>query len=200
MLAQPRGALSDLNGRKKMVQIEDKSRYEAENVAQRNQVNQMNASAEFHKKTCQEQWNRGRSLEISRNSEHTGSPPRKTRKVTVPYRTSQPYPTPTATAKVKMLRTSYPDRGSEDSQMVDHEEPSRARANIVRIPLKDAVQVETTAEEVPEYPSITFDTGGEQSTDLVSNSADMIAWKKSEPKWVDITSDMRMPHYHVVEF
>jgi hypothetical protein len=35
---------------------------------------------------------------------------------------------------------------------------------------------------------------------MVSNSADMIAWKKSEPKWEDITLDMHMPHYHVVEF
>jgi hypothetical protein len=197
MLAQPRGTLSDLNGRKPMVQIEDKSRYdklEPENAALRNQVGQLTASAEFHKKKHQEQWNRGRSRENSRNGEHTsstGSPPRK--KVTVPDRASQPYQTPTATAKVKMLRTSYPDSGSEDSQMVDHEEPGRARANLVRIPLKDAAQVETAEEEVPEYPSITIDTGGEQSTDLVSNSADMIAWKKSEPKSEDITSDMHMP-------
>ncbi len=43
------------------------------------------------------------------------------------------------------------------------------------------MQVETVEEEVPEHLSITIDTGGEQSTDLVSNSADMIAWKKSEP-------------------
>jgi hypothetical protein len=91
MLAQPRGALSDLNGWKQMVQIEDKSRYEkleAENAALRNQVNQMNACVEFHKKKHQEQWNRGRSRENSRNSDHTGSPPRK--KVTVSDRTSQP--------------------------------------------------------------------------------------------------------------
>ncbi len=150
VLAQPRGALSDLNGRKRMVQIEDKARYEkleAEKAALRNQVNQMNASAELNKKKRQEQWNLGRSSENSRNSEHTGSPPRK--KVTVPDRTSQPYRTPTATAKVKMLRTSYPDSGSEESQTVDHEEPGRARANLVRTPLKDAVRVETTEEEVP---------------------------------------------------
>jgi hypothetical protein len=53
MLAQPLGALSDLNSRDQMVQTEDKARYEkleAENAALRNQVNQMNASAEFHKK------------------------------------------------------------------------------------------------------------------------------------------------------
>jgi hypothetical protein len=81
-----------------------------------------------------------------------------------------------------------------------HEEPGWAQANLVRIPLKDAAQVETTEEEVPENPSIMIDTGGEQSIDLVSNSADMIAWQKSEPKWEDITSNMRMPHYHVVEF
>jgi hypothetical protein len=97
---------------------------------------------------------------------------------------------------------SYPDSGSEDSQMVDHEEPGRDRAYLVRIPLKDAAQIETAEEEVPEYRSITIDTGGEQSTasDLISNSADMIAWKKSEPKWEDITSDMNMPQYPVVEF
>jgi hypothetical protein len=68
MLAQPRGALSDLHGRKQMVQIEDKSRYdklEGENAALRNQVNQINASAEFHKKKRQEQWNQGRSSENS---------------------------------------------------------------------------------------------------------------------------------------
>ncbi len=106
MLAQPRGAPSDLNGWKPMVQIEDKSRnekLEAEIAALRNQVYQLNASAEYHKKKRQEQWNRGRSSENSRNSEHTGSPPWK--KATVPDRTSQPYQTPTATAKVKMLRT-----------------------------------------------------------------------------------------------
>jgi hypothetical protein len=45
-----------------------------------------------------------------------------------------------------------------------------------------------------------IDTGGEQSTDLIMNSADMIAWQKSEPRWEDITSDMQMPHYHVIEF
>jgi hypothetical protein len=75
MLAQPRGALSDLNGRKQMAQIEDKSKnekLEAEVAALRNQVNQMNASAEYHKKKCQEQWNRGRSREHSRNGENTG--------------------------------------------------------------------------------------------------------------------------------
>jgi len=49
MLAQPRAALSDLNGRKPPVQIEDKSKnekLEAEIAALRNQVNQMTASAE----------------------------------------------------------------------------------------------------------------------------------------------------------
>ncbi len=51
--------------------------------------------------------------------------------MTVPDRTSQPLRTPTATAKVKMLWTSYPDSGSEDPQMVDHEEPGRALANLV---------------------------------------------------------------------
>jgi hypothetical protein len=99
-----------------------------------------------------------------------------------------------------MLQTSYPDSGSEDLQMVDHEEPGRARPNLVRISLKGAAQVETTVEEVPEYPNIKFDTESQQSSDLVSNSTDMIAWRKSEPKWEGITSDMRMPHYHVVEF
>jgi hypothetical protein len=84
--------------------------------------------------------------------------------------------------------------------MVDHDEPDRARAYIVRIPHKNAAQVETSEEEFLEHPSIIIDTGGEQSADLVTNSADMIAWKKSEPRWEDITSDMQMPHYHVVEF
>ncbi len=84
--------------------------------------------------------------------------------------------------------------------MVDHEVPSRARANLVQIPFKDAMQVETEEEEVQKNPSIMIDTECEQSTDLVSNSADMIAWKKSEPTWEDITSDMGMPYYHVVEF
>ncbi len=47
MLEQPRSSLSDLNGRKPMVQIEDKShcdKLEAENAALRNQVGQMAAS------------------------------------------------------------------------------------------------------------------------------------------------------------
>ncbi len=61
------------------------------------------------------------------------------------------------------------------------------------------MQVETAEEEVQEHPSITIDTGCEQSTDLVLDSGDMIAWKKSEPTWEDITSDMNMPYYHVVE-
>ena len=89
MLAQPRAALSDLNGRKPTAQIEDKSKnekLEAEVAALRNQVNQMSASAEYHKKKRQEQWNRGRSREQARNGEQTGSPPRK--KVTVPDRAS----------------------------------------------------------------------------------------------------------------
>ncbi len=68
--------------------------------------------------------------------------------------------------------------------MVDHKESARARAylQVVRIPLKDAAQVKPMEEEIPNYPSITIDTGGEQSTDLVTvlNSADMIAWQKSE--------------------
>ena len=97
-----------------------------------------------------------------------------------------------------MLRTSHTDSGSEE--MVDHEESGRARAYIVRIPHKNAAQVETGEEEILEYPSIAIDTGGEQSNDLISNSADMIAWQKSKPKWEDITSDMQMPHYHMVEF
>jgi hypothetical protein len=62
------------------------------------------------------------------------------------------------------------------------------------------MQAETAEEEVQELLGITFDTGCEQSTDLISNSADMIAWKKSEPTWEDIISDMGMPYYHVVEF
>ncbi len=146
----------------------------------------MAASAEFHKKKRQEQWNRGRSRENSRTSEHAGPPPRK--KVTVPDRSlsSRPYWTPTTTAKVSMLRTSCPDSGSKDSQFFYHEAPGRASANLVRITFKDAMQVETVHEEVPEYPSITIDTEGDQSTDLVSNSADMIAWKKSEPTWEDV--------------
>jgi hypothetical protein len=91
MLAQPTGALSDLNrdGRKPMVQIEEESlcdKLETETAALRNQVGQMIVSAELHTKNHQEQWNRGRSRENSRNSEHTGSPPRK--KVTVPDRAS----------------------------------------------------------------------------------------------------------------
>jgi hypothetical protein len=51
MLAQPRAALSDLNCRKQTAKIEDKSKnekLEAENAALRNQVNQMNVSAEYH--------------------------------------------------------------------------------------------------------------------------------------------------------
>ncbi len=76
----------------------------------------------------------------------------------VPDRASQPYrtPTATATAKVVMLQTSHTDSGSEE--MVDHEESGRARAYIVRIPHKNAAQVETTEEEMLEYPSISIDT------------------------------------------
>ncbi len=80
MLALPRGAMSDLNGRKPRAQIEEKSRYyklEAENAVLRNQLGQMAVSAEFHKKKRQEQWNRGRSSDNSRNGEHAGSPPRR---------------------------------------------------------------------------------------------------------------------------
>ncbi len=57
-----------------------------------------------------------------------------------------------------------------------------------------------TAEEVQEHPNITIDTGCEESADMVSDSAGMVAWKRSEPKWKDITSYMVMPYYHVVEF
>ncbi len=79
--------------------------------------------------------------------------------MTVPDRASQPYRVPAATAiaKVKMLRTSNSDSGSEE--MVDHEESGRARAYIVRIPHKNAAQVETAEEELLEYPSFIIDTG-----------------------------------------
>ncbi len=160
MLAQPRSALSDLNGTKPISQIEDKSqcdKLEAENAALRNQAGQMAVSAEFHKKKRQEQWNRERSSENSHHCDNAGSPPRK--KVTVPDRSSQPYWTPTATAKVNMLLTQCPDSRLEDSPMVDHETHGRARTNLVRIPFKDAMQVETSEEEVQEHPSITIDTG-----------------------------------------
>ncbi len=83
-----------------MAQIEDKSQYnklEAENAAPRNQVGQMAASAEFHKKKRQERWSRRRSRKNSRHGENAGSPPRKT--VTIPHRSSQPYQTPAATGK-----------------------------------------------------------------------------------------------------
>ncbi len=53
MLAQPRGALSYLNCRKPMSQIEDKSqcdKLKAENAVLGNQVVQMTVPAEFHKK------------------------------------------------------------------------------------------------------------------------------------------------------
>ncbi len=121
---------------------------------------------------------RGKSISLSTC---TGSPPRKM--VTVPDRASQQLtPTATATAKVKMLQTSHTDSGSEE--IFDHEESGRARAYIVRIPHKNAAQVrvETTEDEMLEYPSIRIDTGGGQSTDPISNSADMIAWQKSISK------------------
>ncbi len=40
----------------------------------------------------------------------------------------------------------------------------------------------------------------ERPADMVSDSAGMIAWKKSKPKWKDITSDIVMPYCHVVDF
>ena len=97
-----------------------------------------------------------------------------------------------------MLRTSNYDSGSEE--MVDHNEPDRARAYVARIPHMNAAQVEIAEEDLLERPSLIIDSGSEQSADLVTNSADMIAWKKKEPRWEDITSDMQMPHYHVVTF
>jgi len=64
----------------------------------------------------------------------------------------------------------------------------------------NAAQVEIAEEDLLERPSLIIDSGSEQSADLVSNSADMIAWKKKVPTWGDITTAMKMPHYHVVVF
>jgi hypothetical protein len=119
--------------------------------------------------------------------------------VTVPDRNQQLYSRPGVIANAKMLRTSGPDKGPENSLIVDHGTPGWARGNLVRIPFENVMQVESTGEG-QELPSITFDTGSEESADVGSDSEDIVAWKKSDPKWEDNTSNMLMPYYHGVEF
>ncbi len=156
MFAQRRGMTQD--------DIDDKSRYadlEADNTALLNKLEQLETSAKYHTKRRQEQWNKGLARYYSRD--RASSPPRK---VTVPDRNHQPHRSPGVTAKANMLQTSGADRKPENQPIVDHCTPGWTRANLVRVPFENVMQVDATKEE-PDHSGIMLDTGSEGSAEMV---------------------------------